>query len=212
MLSLEEAYTKAHTRKGCAGCVSPEKRIPALQQFKQNQTVLSLSWWIGEKGCSYCSKRKDKNGPRLQTGRVQEFKLLCHWSALSSTRWANITEPWNMHRRHQTMHLVTAQHPAVPGSNQLHQGSSRMLSTACQPFIHPSTYRERRSFAFVFLFIFVQRIELLTTYHFLDAEDYSQDSSCPALLSEFSQAPKPSPVASRSISNQGKASLKKIYA
>lgn len=163
MLSLEEAYTKAHTRKGCAGCVSPEKRIPALQQFKQNQTVLSLSWWIGEKGCSYCSKRKDKNGPRLQTGRVQEFKLLCHWSALSSTRWANITEPWNMHRRHQIMHLVTAQHPAVPGSNQLHQGSSRMLSTACQPFIHPSTYRERRSFAFCFPFHLCSKDRV--TYH-----------------------------------------------
>lgn len=33
--------------------------------------------------------------------------------------------------------------------------------------------------------------------------------SCPALLPEFSQAPKPSPAASRSISNQEEASLRK---
>lgn len=143
MLSLEEAYTKAHTRKGCAGCVSPEKRIPALQQFKQNQTVLSLSWWIGEKGCSYCSKRKDKNGPRLQTGRAPRVHAVMplvspFWHPMGQHHWAlkHAQKAPNHAFDNSTAPCCPRQQPAAP----------RLIAHAIYslPALHTSQYLQRK--------------------------------------------------------------------
>lgn len=125
--------------------------------------------------------------------------------SLSGTWQANITEPWNTHRRHKITCLATAQHTAVPGSTKAH-GTCCLQSASPTHIPVPTEKGEALP-----LFPLQLRSKEWATYHlqFWMQKAIHGILSCPALLSEFSQAPKPSPVASRSISNQVKASLRK---